>query len=167
MNSNLLSKLQGNSMAIKISGHYLHAEYLRKGGTEWDKSYCNLCDENEIGTVMVDSNNMEIVKLREQLKSNLAKVNYQYTQFSIRNMINIHLLANDISTNYYFTIFRKKVFSLVKSTYMKRTNLRTRRGQLLAPAWNENNVWFNLIIIDWIILWSIAEFLDDIQISLL
>ena len=65
---------------------------------------------------MVDCNNKEIVKLREQLKSNLIiKVIFQYTQFAIRNIINIHLLANDISTKYYFAIFLKNVISLIKS----------------------------------------------------
>ena len=72
---------------------------------------------------MVDCKNKELVKLREQLKSNLIKVNYQYTQFSTQNIINVHLLANDTSTNFYFAVFLKKGFSLVKSIYLKRTSI--------------------------------------------
>ena len=126
LDSNLQPELKRNLTAIRISGHCLPIEYLRKKGIERDKRYCNLCDENEIGTeqhVMVDCNNKEMVKLREQLKSNLIKINYQYKQFSIRNIIDINLLANDISTNYYFAIFLKKVFSLVKTNYTKRTSV--------------------------------------------
>ena len=87
---------------------------------------------------MVDCKNKELVKLREQLKSNLIKVNYQYTQFSTHNIINVHLLANDTSTNFYFAVFLKKVFSLVKSTYLKRTSI---------PHWSESNGEINAIVI--------------------
>ena len=85
------------------------------------------------------------------MKSSLIKVNYQYTQVSIRNIINIHLLSHDISTNYYFVIFLKKVFSLVKSTYMKKTSV---------PTWSESNGGFSLIIIGWMILWSFADLFE-------
>ena len=103
---------------------------------------------------MVNCDNKEMVKLREQLKSNLIKVNYQYTQFSIRNIINILLHANDISTNYYFAIFLKKVFTLVKSTYTRRTNVQ---------PWSESNGEINLIIIGWIILWVVVDLFDNIH----
>ena len=93
-----------------------------------------------------------MVKLREQLKSNLIKLNNQYTQFSIRNIINIHLLANGISTNYYFAVFLKKFVSLVKSTYTKWPSV---------PPWSEVNGGINLIIICWIILWFILDLFDD------
>ena len=68
---------------------------------------------NEIGTeqyVMVEYNNKEI-KLREQLKINIIKLNYQYTQFSIRDLINIHFLANDIATKYFSAIFARNFFA--------------------------------------------------------
>ena len=87
---------------------------------------------------MVDCNNNELVKLTEQLKSNLIKVNYQYTQFSTQNIINVHLLAKDTSTNFYFAVFLKKVFSFVKSTYLKRTSI---------PPWSESNGVINAIVI--------------------
>ena len=87
---------------------------------------------------MVDCNNKELVKLREQLKSNLIKVNYQYTQFSTQNIINVHLLANDTSTNFYFAVFLKEVFSLVKSTYLKKTSI---------PPWSGSNGGINAIVI--------------------
>ena len=71
-------------------------------------------------------------------------------------MINIHLDANDISTNYYCAIFIDKVFSLVKSTYTKRTSV---------PPWSESNGgdqsnfnWLNDMV---------ALFFDNIQISML
>ena len=172
------------NVIIRISGHCLPKENFRKNGIGWDKRYCNLCDENKIGTeqhVMVDFNNKERVKIREQLKSNiiniiniidscamlalyvsikflllLIKVHYQYTQFSFRNMINIHLLANDTSTNYDFAIFLKKVFSSVKSTYTKRTSV---------PHCSDSNGGIKLVIIRLITLWSVADVFDDIQIT--
>ena len=78
------AELKRNLTAIRISGHCLHKKYIRKKGIERDKRYYNLCDEYEIGTeqhVMVDCTNKEMVKLREQLKSNLIKVNHRYAQF--------------------------------------------------------------------------------------
>ena len=70
-----------------------------------------------------------MVKLREQLKSNIIKVNHKYTQFSIRNIIDIHLLANNISSFYYFAIFSRKFFSLYLHEEDK-CNL---------PPWSESN----------------------------
>ena len=72
-----VSSLKRNLTAIRISGHCLPIEYLRKKGIERDKRYCDLCDENKFGTeqhVMVDCKNKELVKLREQLKSKLLKL---------------------------------------------------------------------------------------------
>ena len=79
---------------------------------------------------MIDCYDKEMVKSREQLTSNLIAVNYQYTQISIRYNKYPSLLAKYISTNYYFAIFLKKVFSLVKSTYTKSTTV---------PPWGESN----------------------------
>ena len=144
---------------IIISGHCLLIKHLWKEGIEWDKRYCNLCGENEIGTeqyVMVDCSNKEMVELREQLESNLFKFNYQYTQFFNWKITNIYLLAN-IFTNYYFAIFLKKVFSLAKSNYTKGTSV---------PPWNESNGGIDPIMIGWIILWSVADLFDDIQINM-
>ena len=88
--------------------------------------------KKEIGTehVMVDCNNKEIAKLREQLKSNIIEVSYQYTQFAIGNIINIHSLANYICTDYHFAIFLKKCFSPVKSPYTTRISV---------PPWSQSN----------------------------
>ena len=161
--SNHLPELKGNLTATRISRHCLPKEYIRKKGLKRYKIYCNLCDENEMalnGTdqhVMVDCNNKEIVKLREQIKSNLIKVNYQYTQFSIQSIINIRLLANDISTNCYFAIFSQNVFHSL-NLYTNRTSV---------PPWNEGNGGINLIIIGWMIFWSVADLLHDIQFSTL
>ena len=66
------------------------------------------------------------------------------------------------STNYYFNIFLKKVFSLIKFTYTKKTS---------APPWSKSNGGINLtlVIIGWMILRSVvvAHLFYDIQSSLL
>ena len=59
----LVSGLFPAKPAIRKSGHRIPIEYLQKNGIERDKRYCNLCDENEIGTeqhVVVDCNNKDI-----------------------------------------------------------------------------------------------------------
>ena len=128
LDTHLPPELKRNLTAIRISGHCLPIERLRRMGIERSKRYCNLCVENEIGCeqhVLIYCKNKELITLRKDFKTKLVELNKQYQNFTMENIMKIQLLANDASTSYYFAVFLKKVFNLVNVAYSNKDKYTT------------------------------------------
>ena len=66
---------------------------------------------------MVKCKNLEISKIRTELRNKITLSNPQIKLFSDTDMFTLLLVANDNSTCYYFAVFLKKLFKLVKENY--------------------------------------------------
>ena len=78
---------------------------------------CNI----QIGTemhIMAHCQNEEINKIRNNLRQNLKTYNIQIENFNNTDMFTLLLTATENVMSYYFSVFLKKLFKLVKTHYI-------------------------------------------------
>ena len=116
------SALRRNITSIRVSAHCLPIELLRRRGVERNMRLCNMCPDREIGTeihVMSYCQNRDMLQLRKQLRDNISKYQSQICIMSDECLIRYLLLATDPVTCFYFAVFLKKMFGVVRSNYQK------------------------------------------------
>ena len=118
---NYIHKLKNNYMRrnithIRTSTHCLPIESLRKKNIPRTDRLCNLCNIH-VGSelhVLMMCQNSGACSLRDCLKKYIYMINPEISKLNENDLFIYLLLAIDDTISFYFAIFLKKIFTLIK-----------------------------------------------------
>ena len=111
-----------NITNIRISTHNLPIEKLRKYNVPRENRLCLLCNSGELGTeehTLLSCQNSKLITLRNTLNTKIATYHSQWHNIPPKQQLLYLISATDPITNYYFSIFLGKVFTLVNDQSTK------------------------------------------------